>query len=285
MSQETHRVAPVEIESYVSAVKNIAEDIKENVSDIPSVGILIGGDLNEVLDEIFVIEEQVVLGVKNEFVEEDSAFATIRTCGGARFFCMEGEVYDGSRKGAMTMRHVSLPVRVMGALGVESLVVGGTGCSLRPEIQPGEVCILSDHINLLGNSPLVGANIDSWGPRFPDMTEPYDVAFRQRTVRVLQDQGMPFHECVFSAIPEASFNALDSVGLGYLRKIGADIVGFDTVPEVITARHMDLRVFGVSSITSTCNTDSGGFRVPDEAAKHQVQSIFKTLLATIASFN
>jgi len=285
MSQDTHRVAPVGIESYVSTVANIADEIKGNVSHVPSVGILFGVGLSEVLDDVFVVEEQLVLGEQNEFIQADSLFATIRTCEGVRFFCVEGQVYSNHPKGAITMKQVSLPVRVMHAIGVESLIVGGVGCSLRPEIQPGEVCILSDHINLLGDSPLVGANIDSWGPRFPDMTEPYDLTFRQQSVRVLQDNEMPFHECVFSAIPEASFNALDSSGREYLRTIGADIVGLDTVPEVIAARHMNLRVLGFSSVGRSCNADSGGSMFQDEAVKQHVQSIFKTLLNTIASFN
>ena len=285
MSQDTHRVVPVEIESYVSAVENIAEEIKTKVPHVPSVGILFGVGLSEVLDDVFVVDEQLVLGTQNEFVEADSVFASIRTCDGVRYFCVEGQVYSNHPRKAVTMQHVSLPVRVMRALGVKTLVVGGVGCSLKPEIQPGEVCILSDHINLLGNSPLVGANIDAWDPRFPDMTEPYDLEYREQSARVLQDHGMPFHEGVFSAIPKANFDALDSSGQDYLRTIGADIVGLDIVPEVIAARHMDLRVFGFSSVERSCNADSGGSMFQDEAAKHRVQSIFRTLLNTIASFN
>lgn len=285
MSQDTHRVVPVEMESYVSAVESIAEEIKGRVSRVPSVGILFGAGLSEVLDDVFEVEEQLVLNVENEFVKADSVFATIRICDAVRFFCVEGRAYDNPAAGAMTMKQVSLPVRVMGAIGLESFVVGGVGCSIRPEVQPGEVCILSDHINLLGNSPLVGANIDTWGPRFPDMTEPYDLALRQHSIRVLKGHGIRLHECVLSAIPQASFNALDSIEQEFLRKIGADIVGFDTVPEVITARHMDLRVFGFSCVEGNCGEGISSSHFQDQAAKHRVQSVFKTLLNTITSFN
>ena len=125
---------------------------------------------------------------------------------------------------------------------------------MNPHFRKGDLMLVTDHINLQGANPLVGPNVDDWGPRFPDMSEPYDVALRERAERVALAAGIKLHQGVYVAV--VGPNLETRAEYRFLRQIGADVVGMSTVPEVVVARHMGLRVMAVSVITDECFPDA-----------------------------
>jgi purine-nucleoside phosphorylase len=171
--------------------------------------------------------------------------------GGQRVVAMQGRfhLYEG-----YSMQEIVFPVRVMRMLGAATLLVSNACGGMHPLWAPGELMLISDHINLLGDSPLVGPNDDSLGPRFPDMSAPYDPELRALARGVARDLKIVLHEGVYVAV--AGPNLETPAEYRYLRTIGADVVGMSTVPEVIAAVHMSMRVLGVSIITDACLPDA-----------------------------
>ena len=146
------------------------------------------------------------------------------------------------------LRQVVLPVRMLAALGVHTLVVSNAAGSVHTRLQPGDLMLISDHINLQGGNPLMGPNDDRMGPRFPDMTVAYDLELRQLALKTAQQQGIALKEGVYAAVLGPSYETPAEVRM--LAAMGADAVGMSTVPEVIAARHMGVRVLGLSCITN-----------------------------------
>ena len=250
MSQDLERMDSLDVKSYVHAVEAICGYIRGQLEQIPTVGLVIGSELQDVAHHWFPHVSDITPPALVEYPELTAGnlpFATIRKVGDQGVLCFESGVY-----GKQTMSQLALPVRVAGVLGVKKLIVITSGCSLEAGIDPGDVCILADHINLLGNSPLVGENIEAWGPRFPDMTEPYDVDFRRHCQNVARTAGLNIRERILSAIPTLEQGRIKKDGFDYLRRLGADLVGFGGVPEVITARHMDIRVLGIVCVSGHC---------------------------------
>jgi purine-nucleoside phosphorylase len=146
-----------------------------------------------------------------------------------------------------SLEDVVFPVRVMGRLGVASLILTNAAGAINPDYEPGQLMILRDHINLLGN-PLRGPNEARLGPRFPDMSDAYDPQLRRVALRACQDVGVTAHEGVYIAVPGPSYETPAEIRTA--RILGADAVGMSTVPEVIAARHMGTRVLGLSCLTN-----------------------------------
>jgi purine-nucleoside phosphorylase len=152
------------------------------------------------------------------------------------------------------LREVTFPVRVMRALGAGTLVVSNACGGMHPLWAPGDLVLLSDHINLLGDNPLVGANDDRLGPRFPDMSAPYDPELRELARRTAAELGIVLREGVYVAV--AGPNLETRAEYRMLRHMGADVVGMSTVPEVVVAVHQGMRVLGISIITDQCLPDA-----------------------------
>ena len=147
-----------------------------------------------------------------------------------------------------SLEEVVMPVRLLAALGIHTLIVSNAAGSVHTGLQPGDLMILSDHINFQGQNPLVGRNDERLGPRFPDMTVAYDQGLRTLAHQVAAEQGIALKEGVYAAVLGPSYETPAEVRM--LRAFGADAVGMSTVPEVIAARHMGVRVLGLSCITN-----------------------------------
>jgi purine-nucleoside phosphorylase len=147
-----------------------------------------------------------------------------------------------------SLRQVTFPVRVMASLGVKTLIVTNAAGGLNPLFKAGDLMLICDHINLMGDNPLAGENIDAWGPRFPDLSQVYDRRLREKTEAVARRLGIGLRQGVYVAVKGPSLET--PAETRFLRQIGADAVGMSTVPEVLAARHMGVRCLGISCITN-----------------------------------
>lgn len=220
----------------------------------PRAGIILGTGLGGLVDEIEV-EASFDYGEIPHFLRSTAASHRGRlVCGrlrGLPVVAMEGRfhMYEG-----YSLKQVTLPVRVMKALGADLLVVSNACGGMNPNYRAGDIMVIEDHINLMGDNPLIGINDDRLGPRFPDMSEPYDRKLIERALRIARRADIVAHQGVFVAV--AGPNLETRAEYRFLRLIGADVVGMSTVPEVIVAVHCGLRVVGFSIVTDMCLPDA-----------------------------
>ncbi len=168
-----------------------------------------------------------------------------------------------------TMRQVAMPVRVMAALGIKQLLVTNAAGGLNPHFRAGDLMLITDHINLMGDNPLVGENIEAWGPRFPDLSRVYDRELMRLAEEVARQQRLSLTKGVYVAVKGPSLET--PAETRFLRLIGADAVGMSTVPEVIAAVHAGLRIIGISVISNV--------NLPDAMAPISLEEIIATVAA------
>jgi len=220
----------------------------------PAIGIILGTGLGGLAKEI-VPETVVEYGDIPHFpistVESHHGRMIFGTLGGKKVVAMQGRFhfYEG-----YTMQQVAFPVRVMKFLGVRTLLISNAAGGMNPQFSRGSIMIITDHINLQGDNPLIGPNDETLGPRFPDMSEPYSRKLIVLAERVALDLKIRTERGVFVAV--AGPNLETRAEYRFLRLIGADAVGMSTVPENIVANHMGMEVLGFSIITDECFPDS-----------------------------
>jgi purine-nucleoside phosphorylase len=263
-------VAAVEERSAhrLEIVHEAAQVVRARWSATPVAGIILGtglGGLAREIDVAATVEYGDIPGFPLSTVESHAGRLLCGTLGGKPVVAMQGRFH---RYEGYSLQQVTFPVRVLRALGAETLIVSNACGGMREEWAPGDLMLIADHINLLGDNPLVGANDDRLGPRFPDMSAPYDAELREIAREVAASQGTVLREGVYVAVTGPNLETRAEYRM--LRGIGADVVGMSTVPEVIVAVHGGMRVLGVSIITDQCIPET---LVPAELA---------TIIATAA---
>jgi len=252
----------------------------------PEVGVILGSGLGKLADEI---EEPLTIpygdipgfpvstaiGHKGNFI--------VGRLGGKCIIAMQGRIhyYEGYE-----MSQVVLPVRVMVKIGIRTLFVSNAAGGTNLGFHVGDLMIIRDHINLIPN-PLIGPNLDEFGPRFPDMTRPYDPALIRKAEEIAAEEGIPLRKGVYVAISGPSYET--PAEYRYFRQIGADAVGMSTTPEVIVARHSAIPVFGMSVITDVAHatddeeyvTDGEAIVQAANAAADRMTVIFRRLIASL----
>ena len=235
-------------------VSGAAGVIRERTALRPEVAVVLGTGLGALAKEI-AVETEIPYGDIPGFplstVESHTGRLLVGRLGGRVVAAMQGRFH---RYEGYDLQQVTFAVRVLHALGAETLVVSNACGGMHPLWAPGDLVLLSDHINLLGDNPLIGLNDDRLGPRFPDMSAPYDAALRALARAVALELGIVLREGVYVAVPGPSLETRAEYRM--LRTMGADVVGMSTVPEVIVAVHEGMRVLGVSIITDQCLPDA-----------------------------
>jgi purine-nucleoside phosphorylase len=220
----------------------------------PAVGIILGTGLGGLAGEIAIsatVPYEEIPGFPLSTVESHAGRLLLGRLGGKPVVAMQGRFH---RYEGYSLAQVTFPVRVLHALGASTLIVSNACGGMHPLWAPGDLVLLADHINLLGDNPLVGPNDDRLGPRFPDMSAPYDPELGAVARKAALELGITLREGTYVAV--AGPNLETKAEYRMLRAIGADVVGMSTVPEVIVANHEGMRVLGISIITDQCLPDA-----------------------------
>lgn len=251
-------------------IKQTAEYIREKIISIPEYGIVLGSGLGGLVNEI---ETEVALPYSSipnfpvSTVKGHGGNLIIGKLGGKNVIALQGRFhyYEG-----YSMQEITFPIRVMIALGIKRLILSNASGGMNPKYEIGDIVIINDHINLMPSNPLIGKNYDELGPRFPDMSEPYDLKMIHHAKSIADSLKYRHHTGVYAGVPGPCFET--PAEYRYIRIIGADIVGMSTIPEVIVGRHQNIPCFAISIVT-----DLGGF---DEAQKVSHEEVL--LVATSA---
>ncbi len=239
-----------ELESWRQKRKAAAEFLRQQLSIQPQIGMILGTGLGSVVDT-FDRPEQVPYEAVPYFpmstVKSHSGQLVAGLLYGKPVLAMQGRMhyYEG-----YSMKEITFPVRVMWELGIRTLIIASACGSMNPLIRKGSVMLVTDHINLMGDNPLIGPNDEELGPRFPDMSEPYSRRLLALAEQVSLEKKIRVEKGVYVAL--SGPNLETPAEYRFLRIIGADVVGMSMVPEVLVARHMAMEVLGLAIVTDEC---------------------------------
>ena len=234
----------------LEVIEAAADVVRARFGATPEVAIVLGTGLGGLAREIEVeasVDYADIPGFPLSTVESHAGRLLCGKLGGKTVVAMQGRFH---RYEGYSLGQVTFPVRVLRALGAETLIVSNACGGMRSDWAPGDLMLIADHINLLGDNPLIGANDDRLGARFPDMSAPYDAVLRALTHDVARARNIVLREGVYVAVPGPNLETRAEYRM--LRALGADVVGMSTVPEVIVAVHAGMRVLGLSIITDQC---------------------------------
>jgi len=217
-------------------------------SEPPELGIILGSGLGRLAE---LVERQTIIPYKEiphfpvSTVAGHSGRLVVGTLASKRVMILQGRFhyYEGYE-----MHEVTFPIRLMKALDVKGLIVTNAAGGINPDFAPGDLVLIKDHLNLMGNNPLRGSNISIQGPRFPDLSEAYDSKWLEKALGVMKELGLKAQQGVYAAVSGPSYET--PAEIRFLRIIGADLVGMSTVPEVIVANHCGIKVLGISCVTN-----------------------------------
>jgi purine-nucleoside phosphorylase len=249
----------------VELIDRVAQSIRSRSATKPRIGLILGTGLGGVAGTIknaTVIPYHDLPGWPVSTVVGHTGQLVIGDLEGQPVFAMQGRIhyYEG-----YSMQEVTLPVRVMQRLGIEILIVTNAAGAIHPDFVPGDLMLITDNLNLAGMSglnPLIGPNLDEFGPRFPDMSQAYDRQLCALARKVALDNKLILREGVYAGLSGPSFES--PADLRFLRVAGADAVGMSTVSEVIVARHGGTRVLGFSGISNKANLDGNTVTLHEE---------------------
>lgn len=248
------KVSPQPMPHSMERITAAAQAIQARFTKVPTEAIILGTGLGQLADQMSIestIDYAEIPGFALSTVESHAGRLLCGTLGGRTVVAMQGRFH---RYEGYSMHDVTFPVRVLRALGAGTLIVSNACGGMHPLWARGDVMLIADHINLLGDNPLVGPNDPALGPRFPDMSVAYDIPLRELTRKVAVQQGITLREGIYIAVVGPNLETRAEYRM--LRALGGDVVGMSTIPEVIVARHGGMRVLGLSIITDMCLPDS-----------------------------
>ncbi|MCF8259147.1 MAG: purine-nucleoside phosphorylase [Melioribacteraceae bacterium] len=254
----------------ISKIDDAVKKIRSYTTDNFEIGIILGTGLGGLVKDI-EIKHEINYDELPHFplstVESHKGKLILGQLGGKNVVAMQGRFhfYEG-----YSMQQITFPVRVMKYLGVKTLLVSNACGGMNPQFGRGDIMIMQDHINLLGDNPLIGKNYDELGPRFPDMSEPYSNELIKLAEKVAIENKVKVQKGVYVAVPGPNLET--RAEYRFLRAIGADVVGMSTVPENIVANHMGMKVLGFSIVTDEC--------FPDALKPVNVEEIIQTAMET-----
>ncbi len=234
--------------NVIEQIERARQFIEEEIPYQPEIGLILGsglGVLANAMEDVTVIHYSEIPHFPVSTVEGHAGELLVGTIEGRKAIMMKGRFHLYEGYDAQT---VAFPIRVMKALGVQTLLVTNAAGGVNTSYQSGDLMLLSDHINLMYRNPLMGPNEHSFGVRFPDMSQAYSDRLRQIAHEAAQEQGLKLQEGVYVAMTGPSYETPAEIRM--LRTLGADAVGMSTVPEVVAARHAGLEVIGISCITN-----------------------------------
>jgi len=249
----------------LAQIDEVVSQIRKRITRKPDYAVILGSGLGPLADNISnQVEIQVseLLLWPQSTVQGHSGRLIFGDLENKQVMVLQGRVhyYEG-----YSMDQVVLSVRVMQRMGIKTLIVTNAAGAINPDFEPGDLMLITDHIALIGMAglnPLRGPNLDEFGPRFPDMSQPYDRHLGQLARQISIDNDIKLKEGVYVCLAGPSFES--PADLRFLRAIGADAVGMSTVPEVITARHGGMRVLGISGISNKANLDGNTITTHEE---------------------
>jgi len=236
------------MESFKNKVFQATSFVRSKIGRDPLIGLLIGTGLGESVSnmkKVTSIDYREIPNFPISTVPTHRGALLSGNMQGKSVLAMQGRFhyYEG-----YSMRDISLPVRVMQLLGIKTLIVSNASGGINPLFNTGDIMVIADHINLTGDNPLIGPNVDEWGARFPDMTQVYDPKLMALAEETAFEKGIRVQQGVYVGLPGPSLET--KAEIRFLKTIGADAVGLSTIPEVITAVHGGMRILGIAVITN-----------------------------------